>query len=171
MARYAKSKNLIDLELSVQRDDRDDGIYFFLKGNVEQTPFGAYRLKQGTAGDGEIFVRFGFPVLEYSKIHMRDIARKHGFIEILEKSWFCHKPINEFPCGMCNPCIYTIEDEGMRYRFPRRSLFRFHTRLYRRAMEAPFWLVKKSGSLARKSLSEVKILRQAYDFLRYGSKR
>ena len=162
IARYAKSKNLTDLELSVQRDDTEGGIYSFLKANVEQTPSGTYRLRRGVGGDGEIFAWFEFPVLEYSKTQMRDMARKHGFIEILEKTWFCHRPISGMPCGMCNPCIYTIEG-GMGYRLPRESLFRFHTRRYRGAIQSPLLSV-------RKSLSKVGVLRQVYDFVRYGSK-
>lgn len=162
LARYAKSRNLTDLELSVHIDDR---AYSFLKEKVEQTPSGGYRLNQRVTGDENIFARFEFPMLEYSKTHMRDIARKHGFIEILEKSWFCHHPMNGIPCGMCNPCAFTVE-EGLRYRLPREALFRYHTRRYREAMKA----LKAPFRFARKSLSEVKILRQAYDFLRYGSK-
>jgi 7-cyano-7-deazaguanine synthase in queuosine biosynthesis len=153
LARYARSRNLTALELSVQRDDRDDGIYPFLKANVEQTPSGTYRLKHGVAGDEEIFTRFEFPVLDFSKVQMRDIAEKHGFIEILEKSWFCHQPINGRPCGMCNPCVCTIE-QGMRYRFTRTALFRHHLVQFVR----------------RSPLSNVKLIRNAYHFIRNSSK-
>lgn len=159
LARYAKSKNVTDLELSVHIDDK---LYSFLKGYVEQTPMGGYRLKQSVTGDESIFARFEFPILEYSKMHMRDLARKHGFIELLEKSWFCHEPKNGMPCGMCNPCAYTVE-EGMRYRLPREALFRYHTRHYRGVVRDLFLLV-------RRSLAKVKAFRRAYDFLRYGSK-
>ncbi len=152
LARYAKFKNLADLELSVHIDDK---AYVFLKGNVEETPFGGYRLKRNVLGDENIFARFKFPILEYSKLHMRDIARTHGFIGILEASWFCHQSTNRTPCGWCNPCRYTIE-EGMRYRLPREALFRYHTYRYAKAIGSPFL--------------KVKALRQAYDFLRYGSK-
>lgn len=37
LARYAKFKNLTDLELSIHIDDK---AYVFLKGNVEETPLG-----------------------------------------------------------------------------------------------------------------------------------
>ncbi|MBX3306848.1 MAG: 7-cyano-7-deazaguanine synthase [Nitrospira sp.] len=156
LARYAKSKKMTALELCVQRDDRTDGIYAFLKKNTEQTPFGTYRLRQEVSGDGVIFARFEFPVLDYSKNEMRDIAKEHGFIEILEKSWFCHEPINGMPCGMCNPCACTVE-EGMDYRLSRDAIFRYRTRRYLKVV--------------RQSLVDSRAFRWVYDLLRYGSKR
>lgn len=156
LARYAKSENLTGLELCMERPDvneEGDAIYSFLKANLEQTPFGTYKVRRSITGDGKIFARFEFPIFEYSKSQMRDIARKHGFIEILEKSWFCHTPINGTPCGMCNPCVYAVK-EGMQYRFPRKSLFRYH--LVQFVRKSPF--------------SKVKLVRQTYHLMRYGSK-
>jgi hypothetical protein len=138
LARYAKWRNLTDLELSVHVDDK---AHYFLKGRVEQTPLGAYRLRPGVIGDGELFTRFEFPILEYSKTQMRDLARNHGFIEILEKSWFCHQPKNGVPCGTCSPCIYTIK-EGMAYRLPTKSMFRYHMSRCRKVLHSP-WLLRK----------------------------
>jgi len=134
LARYAKAYGVDDLELSVHVDDK---AHFFLNGNVEQIPYGCgYQLRQGLTGDEQIFARFRFPILGYSKTQMRDIATKHKFIDVLEKSWFCHSPINGTPCGMCSPCIYTIK-EGMRYRLPRESLFRYHMKRYREVIQSP----------------------------------
>jgi len=147
LARYAKSHNMVDLELSVHVDDK---AHFFLKGNVELIPRGGYQLSRDITGDENIFARFRFPILRYSKPQMRDIAREHGFIEILEKSWFCHSPINGMPCGMCSPCIYTIK-EGMQYRLPRESLFRYHMKRYRQVIQSP-------SLCARVFLSRVKTL-------------
>lgn len=133
IARYAKSHRLHDLELSVHVDDL---AHYFLKGNVEPIPCGGYRLNQSITGDENIFARFRFPILAYSKTKMRDIAKESGFLQILEKSWFCHCPINGMPCGMCSPCNYAIK-EGMRYRLPRRSLLRYHAWRYRRVLQSP----------------------------------
>ena len=149
LARYAKSKDLTALELSVQKDGH---LYSFLKTNVEPTPFGSYRLKHGV-GDWNIFTRFEFPVLGYTKAQMRDIAQKQGFLEILEKSWFCHQPINGKPCGMCNPCVIAVE-QGMRYRLTRTALFRHYLVQFVR----------------RSPLSKFKLPRQIYHFIRHGAK-
>jgi 7-cyano-7-deazaguanine synthase in queuosine biosynthesis len=150
LARYAKSKNLTDLELCAVRDGH---LYSFLKENVGQTSFGSFCLKPGAAvGEGgEVFARFEFPLLEYTKAQMRDMAKRQGFIEILEKSWFCHEPINGKPCGMCNPCVVSVE-EGMGYRLTRTALFRHHAVQF----------VRKSP------LSNLKLVRQVYHFLRYN---
>lgn len=146
LARYAESQNMVDLELSVHVDDK---AYVFLRGKVERSQSGGYRLRGGLTGDENIFARFRFPILEYSKTRMRDIARRHGFIDILEKSWFCHRPINGVPCGMCSPCIYTIK-EGMRYRLPRESLFRYHLDRCRRVIQSPLLCAEVLCSRLRK---------------------
>ena len=153
LARYAKSKNLTDLELSVVRGGHTHSL---LKENVERTPFGSYRFKRGVAGDdgGEVFGRFEFPTFEYTKAQIKDIAKEQGFLKILEQSWFCHEPINGRPCGMCNPCVAAIE-RGMGYRFTRTALFRYHL----------VELVRKSPLL------KFKLPRQIYHFIRHGAKR
>ena len=152
LARYAKSKNLTDLELCVERDG---GMYSYLKEKVERTSFGTYRLKRDVAvGEGgEVFARFEFPIFEYTKSQMRDLAKNNGFIEILEKSWFCHEPINDRPCGMCSPCVLAVE-EGVRYRLSRMALFRYHLVQF----------VRKSP------LSSLTLPRQLYHFIRHRSR-
>jgi hypothetical protein len=150
LARYAKSKNLTDLELSVERGG---GIYSFLIDKVERSQFGTYKIKPGVAvGEGEeVFARFEFPILEYTKSQMRDIAKEQGFIEILEKSWFCHEPINGRPCGMCSPCVLAVE-EGVGYRLTRGALFRHHVVQF----------------LRKSPLSNLKLVRQVYHLMRYN---
>jgi hypothetical protein len=160
LARYAKANRLTALELSVHVDDK---LYGFLQGHVEQNPFGGYRLKSGVTGDESIFNRFEFPILDYSKTHMRELAQAHEFLSILEKSWFCHEPRKGLPCGTCNPCAYTIE-EGMGYRLPRDARFRYCIRRYTGAGgDFTKWV--------KRSLANVPSLRKAYRFLRYGSKK
>lgn len=159
LARYAHSKNLTGLELSAHVDDK---LYDFLQGNVEQAPLGGYRVKTSVGSDERIFSRFEFPILNFSKTHMRDLAKAHGFLTILEKSWFCHEPWGGMPCGMFNPCAYTLE-EGMGYRLPRAARFRYRTRRYRGA-------VTHFIKFARRSLADIEVFRRAYDFICYGVK-
>jgi len=35
----------------------------------------------------------------------------------MEMTWFCHRPVRGKPCGLCAPCVYTIE-EGLARRVP-----------------------------------------------------
>jgi hypothetical protein len=156
LARYAKSKNLTALELSIERDtfEKQDGIdvSLLLKANVERTPSGSYRIKQGAARDAELFARFEFPIREYTKVTMREAAKQHGFLEILEMSWFCHEPINRKPCGMCKPCVNVVA-QGMGYRLTKKALFCCY--LVRFVRKSP--------------LSKLTLPRQLYHWIRHGS--
>lgn len=120
LASYARSCGIDDLELSIHQDDTAE---VFVRDSVESV-HGNWKLSD--AADRDVQTLFGnvrFPLLRLSKLHMKDIAREQGFLDMLELSWFCHQPVADKPCGRCNPCRYTIE-EGMSYRFPRRALWR-----------------------------------------------
>ncbi|MBS7635386.1 hypothetical protein KEJ34_07915 [Candidatus Bathyarchaeota archaeon] len=73
--------------------------------------------------DISIFFLFSFPILKLSKNDMKRIATEKGFLDILEKTWFCHKPWRNRPCGICGPCELTIK-EGFGYRVPKISRLR-----------------------------------------------
>ncbi|WP_197038289.1 7-cyano-7-deazaguanine synthase [Billgrantia saliphila] len=133
LSRYARSKKINDLELSVHVDDK---AYLFLQGNVEKGTCGRWKLRGNAEGDIKIFSCFSFPLLELSKAEMREQAKNLGFREELEKSWFCFNPKADKPCGICNPCIYTIE-EGMGYRLPSDAILRYRTRHVRKAISSP----------------------------------
>ncbi len=152
LARYAKSRNLTALELGVETDGRDDGVHSFLRENVDRTPSGTYRLKREAATGGELFARFEFPILDHTKVKMREIARQRGFLEILEQSWFCHEPINGRPCGMCNPCV-SVVNQGMGYRLTKKALFCCYVVQF----------VRKSP------LSKLNLPRQLYHWVRHSS--
>jgi 7-cyano-7-deazaguanine synthase in queuosine biosynthesis len=156
LARYAKSKNLNALELSVERDtfEKQDGIdvSLLLKSNVERTPSGSFKIKPGASGGAELFARFEFPIREYTKVTMREAAKQHGFLEILEMSWFCLEPINGKPCGMCKPCVNVVA-QGMGYRLTKKALFCCYLVQF----------VRKSP------LSKLTLPRQLYHWIRHGS--
>jgi hypothetical protein len=72
----------------------------------------------------ENFRRFAFPFLGKTKNEMAEIAQLHGFANLMEKTWFCHHPDRKGrPCGLCNPCVYTIQ-EGLARRVPTTSRLR-----------------------------------------------
>ena len=66
-----------------------------------------------------------FPTMKYSKIKMKQIAKEKGWYEIMKMTWFCHNPINNKPCGKCNPCKDAM-NEGMNFRMPIKSKFRYY---------------------------------------------
>jgi len=72
----------------------------------------------------EVLRPFRFPVAHLHKADMARLAAQHGFLDILELSWFCHRPRHGAPCGVCVPCEYTIA-AGLARRLPWRSRIRF----------------------------------------------
>ena len=96
------------IELCVHKDDK--ATFFISKKESDKN----YKEAQ------YIFQNFSFPLLDYTKLQMKKEAEILGCQEILELSWFCHDPIKNKPCGICNPCKYTFE-EGMGCRFTFKS--------------------------------------------------
>ena len=69
---------------------------------------------------------FRFPLLEHTKLDMFQEALECGFEDILELSWFCHRPIRgKMACGTCRPCRIVLE-QGL----GRRVSFLGHIRYY-----------------------------------------
>jgi hypothetical protein len=113
--RMAKSLGLIDLELSVHKDDK---LFDHLEGHVEEVD-GVWRLSPNAPVDLQSLRKFSFPVLMLTKLEMKRKAVDAGFQHLMELTWFCHYPVRGQPCGGCPPCRYTIE-EGLAERVPRR---------------------------------------------------
>lgn len=131
------------LELCIHRDDKAFEIIETL---------GAVRTKQNAGGEYAqvdpaqspedlvtLFGAFHFPLLDMTKLDMKAEAEKHGFIDLMNETWFCFSPIDNKPCGLCNPCKYTIE-EGMAYRFSNKALTRYK---YRNLINFPKRVVRK----------------------------
>lgn len=105
----ALAEQVKDLELSIHKDDKAE--YFASKSLDKNLQ---------SADENIIFGNLKYPILNYTKLEMENEARSLGDLDILYKSWFCFDPINNTPCGACNPCRYTIE-EGMSKRFTTRG--------------------------------------------------
>ena len=122
LARYSHEYDINDLELCIHIDDTVEG---FIKNDVELIQVENdkyYKLKDHPSNsDLKIFSYYHFPLFDMSKLQMEKIARESGFLHIMEKTWFCHRPIRNKPCGMCNPCNYTRE-EGLGRRVPKPTL-------------------------------------------------
>lgn len=129
LARYAAGAGLVDLELAIHYDDK---AHAHLDGHVvpiRTRSSTVYRLAPDEAGsDLALFGRFSFPVFDLTKLDMQRIAAEKGFADLLELSWFCHRPLRATPCGVCGPCFDAIR-EGLGHRLPRSSHVR--NRIYR----------------------------------------
>jgi 7-cyano-7-deazaguanine synthase len=58
----------------------------------------------------ELFRYWSFPLFNMEKEEMREVARQHGFLDLLLQRWFCHRPLRGKPCGMCRPCLAANRD-------------------------------------------------------------
>ena len=126
LTRFAKQHNINDLELSIHIDDK---AHRFIKDVVEKRVDQngeTYKLASGIENSDplSLFKPYKFPLLEWSKVKMKEYALEKGTLEIMNMTWFCYKPRNGKPCGLCNPCRYSIE-EGMEYRFSSKALLRY----------------------------------------------
>ncbi len=121
IARMAHQYGINDLELSIEARQNNfvwRNIRPFLeRENPEDRT--SYRLAhQPLNPDVVLFSCFRWPIIELTKLDMKDIATKNGFIHVLNKTWFCHKPTKlGIPCGVCMPCRIAVED-GMSHRLP-----------------------------------------------------
>ena len=126
LARFASKHQ--DLELSMHTDDTAN----FLRKHgdlrkVENELTGDYHVvdpERSSEDLVKVFGNFRFPLLNTSKLDMKAWAESKSLLDMMNKTWFCHKPINDQPCGQCSPCTYTI-NEGMEYRFSRSALLRY----------------------------------------------
>jgi 7-cyano-7-deazaguanine synthase len=53
---------------------------------------------------------WSFPLITLSKEEMREIAREHGFLDLLLQRWSCFDPLLGLPCGRCHPCSLMLHD-------------------------------------------------------------
>jgi hypothetical protein len=130
LARYAKQRQLNDLELCVEFSHHG-GAYSFIKPAARwnaagSNGFGYYEIPEPADDNVAMFGSFRFPLLDVSKVEMRDAAMKHGFADIMNHSWFCHRPLpGDRPCGECRPCGYAVT-EGLGGRLPPSSRIRYY---------------------------------------------
>lgn len=127
------------IELSIHKDDK--AIQLINKyGNLIKVTdhiIGDYYIIDQKNSDSDLiklFANYHLPLVDYTKLQMRDYYLKHGYKEIMDLTWFCFSPVKGRPCGKCNPCIYTIE-EGMKERFTRMALFRYHVEKTKRMIK------------------------------------
>ena len=134
LARYCRQHHIEGMELSIHRDDKARAL---LEGLIDAR---RDRLDEHFAGDGryELFKSFRLPLFDLTKCEMRDAARQAGFADLMQLTWFCHRPRRGEPCGTCNPCIYTIE-EGLPERVPTAGRIRYRLRVVPRMRR---WLTR-----------------------------
>lgn len=130
---YCKHNRISDIELGVHVDDKVQALLRpFAVAFEHPGGFRSMRVDPSHAGSAEftLFRYFSFPLFHVDKVAIGRQADAAGWSAIMDMTWFCHKPVRGRPCGICAPCVYTIE-EGLARRVPasRRALSYFYRRL------------------------------------------
>ncbi len=105
--------------------------------------------------------RLPYPLYDITKLEMTEDYKELGFEHTMSTTWFCHTPIRNKPCGVCNPCKAVI-GEGLTFRMPLSALKR-HERLKKYGEHSLIgWHYKlhlKMGQLKAGAFSLLKFLR------------
>lgn len=130
---FCRSMGIADMELGVHIDDKVQALLrSFVVEFDHPAGYRSLRVDDRHAGTPEhtLFGNFSFPLFAIDKLGIGREAGSRGWTEIMEMTWFCHTPVRGRPCGICAPCVYTIE-EGLAHRVPpsRRALSFFYRRL------------------------------------------
>jgi hypothetical protein len=134
LACFCAETKIEDMELSLHRGSHPYEILlpFMLQTGTADEP--NYWLDE-MASQSEVYILFHyftFPLFDLTKLDMQATARKEGFAELMNLTWFCRYPRPGFrPCGVCIPCRSRIE-AGFGRDFPLASRVRFSLYLLRR---------------------------------------
>jgi len=77
---------------------------------------------------------FRFPLITRTENDMLQLIKQWGYEDIMQNIWFCHRPIDGQPCGLCHPCEVKMESK-MEFLLPpkaqkRYKVYRFCTRSF-----------------------------------------
>lgn len=137
---FCKQQGVDGIEMSVHVDDKVQALLSSRVVAFEQAgTYRSVRVAPGHAATPEyaLFRYFSFPLFSIHKRAMDREARLAGWGPLMEMTWFCHRPLRGKPCGVCAPCVYTIE-EGLAWRVPRtRRALSFVYRLFARPLKPP----------------------------------
>ena len=118
LARFCKARDVRNLQLCIHRDDKAaKAIEHVIVRHDSDVPYVQPPVDKNMAYEHLVFGRFEFPVLDLTKRDMLEASIEHGWLPVMETTWFCHSPRAGKPCGRCNPCVYTAE-EGLSWRVP-----------------------------------------------------
>lgn len=133
LARFAKYHR--GIELSVHQDDKAIQLInkYGVLMKVQDPVLGENYILDIENSSEEMAILFGdyrFPIVNYTKVDMKQFYIENGYRDVMNMTWFCYSPIKGKPCGKCNPCRYTIL-EGMGERFTATAKVRYRISTFR----------------------------------------
>ena len=137
---YCKHNAIADIELGVHVDDKVQALVRPFAVAFDHP--GGYRSirvdpKHADTPEYRLFRYFSFPLFGIDKVGIDRQAEAEGWSDLMDMTWFCHTPVHGRPCGICPPCVYTIE-EGLARRVPAsRRVLSFFYRRFALPMKGP----------------------------------
>lgn len=84
-----------------------------------------YLDKEKSSNEGKLVLgNFRYPIIEKTEKQMLNIIKQEKYEEIMKHIWFCHRPIDGKPCGICHPCCVKVES-GMEFLLPQEAIKRY----------------------------------------------
>ena len=149
IARFAHQNDLT-LELGIEKDFQESTILRCLSNT------GGYSIlneevmvsDNGTKEAKLVFKNMRFPLPLFNMTKEDEIAqfKKWGAEDILNLTWFCYRPVNGKPCGLCDPCKTYIE-VGLGCRIPKNRLRLYYFRKHYPVMFKSVRDIKHKGKL------------------------
>jgi 7-cyano-7-deazaguanine synthase len=134
LSRFAKSCNGLEMCLERSENGRASKCFkeYGVMKKISDTNI-AYYLVDKEKSDPDLFkvcgiFRFPIPLFELTKIEILEEYKKLGFYDSMNKTWFCHTPVNNKACGVCNPCKSVLK-EGLAFRLSAKALSRNKTEM------------------------------------------
>lgn len=123
LARFCMQQGISDLQLCIHKDDKAHAVIAdkVIRAANSDSTFIMNAIYSDT-DEYAVFKYFSFPLLNLTKVEMEEISRTRSWSEIMAKTWFCYNPKRGQPCGVCYPCLYTLE-EGLGWRIPKSRHF------------------------------------------------
>ncbi|WP_147124357.1 7-cyano-7-deazaguanine synthase [Shimia ponticola] len=116
LAHHMKDRTL---ELSIEGRSADvTSTAYLLRKDLTQEGYGGRLKPQISRPEFSVYRPVYFPVIHLTKRDMQRIASDEGWLRLMKKTHFCHRPRkSSAPCGKCNPCRIAWQ-QGMGFRFP-----------------------------------------------------
>jgi len=143
LARFADEMGFADLELAFEANSalHTHSLADALQNSLVLESHGSdsrYRLASNPSNrDLQLFKNFRFPISAMTKADMQRVSERHGFDDLLERTWFCHSPLWGWrvPCGTCRPCRI-VREEGFGRRIPLVGHIRYYLLYWTRTRAA-----------------------------------
>jgi len=134
LSRFAKTVD--GLEICLEQSENGKAYKCIMNnGDVKKITEGiiAYSIIDKEISNPDLFkvfgnFRFPLPLFELTKAETIEEYKKLGFEDSINKTWFCHTPIRNKACGVCNPCKSVVK-EGLSFRLSASAISRYKTEI------------------------------------------